>query len=261
MSDIIGVKWFDEVTSTNALMAAEKGSICEGQVYAARYQSAGRGQRGNSWESSRGKNLTFSIFLQPETIFLRDQFCISQIAALSVVDYLESRGVAAKIKWPNDIYVGDKKICGILIENSARGNMVGDSIVGIGLNMNQTEFVSGAANPVSLTLLTGEKYDIEKELGDLLAHFFNLYHSVTRNNHFLYRRNSEDARYLELLYRRGEWMEFEEMPSSDIPAEKRSGRRFSARILGIDNSARLILEGRDGNINYFCFKEIKYIIQ
>ena len=161
------------------------------------------------------------------------------------------------IKWPNDIYAGDRKICGTLIENYlGTDGTIDSSVAGIGLNMNQTIFDPSLPNPTSLSLLTGKKYDVREELPLLLDKLFGYCDRL----YSPYARNGFDALYLERLYRRGEWRGFEEMPASEVPTEKRTGRRIEARILGIDTEARLILEHRDGTIRHYGFKEIKYII-
>ena len=250
MADIM-IKWLDTVESTNALIGRERDSLGDMSVLAARYQTAGRGQRGNTWESRPGENLTFSILLKPNDIALREQFCISQAAALGITDYLAGKGLKATVKWPNDIYVGDRKICGILIEHSASGDNLSASIVGIGLNVNQREFSPGIPNPTSLSLLTGKNYDIRAELPEVLRCIFSIYLDISRGERRFYLRTSLDGRYLENMYRRGEWHLFEEMPQC---------RRIRARILGTDNSACLQLEHCDGTIKSYAFKEIRYVL-
>ena len=115
-------------------------------------QTAGRGQRGNSWESEPHKNLTFSVLLKPQHIIAREQFYISEIVSVAIVNtlrkYIIDQPIA--IKWPNDIYVNDDKICGILIENTLSGYSISQSIAGIGININQQTFLSNAPNPISL---------------------------------------------------------------------------------------------------------------
>lgn len=124
-------------------------------------QSAGRGQRGNSWESEPGKNITASIAFAPKGVKAREQFVISEAIALATVDFLEYLNIDSKIKWPNDIYVGDKKIAGILIENSLMGCEIVSSVAGVGININQEKFRSDAPNPISVKALTGKFYDID----------------------------------------------------------------------------------------------------
>lgn len=134
-------------------------------VYADR-QSAGRGQRGNSWESEPGKNLTFSMVYTPERWPATMQFTLSMAVALGMYDALKGlvAGDCVRIKWPNDIYFNDYKISGILIENSLKGGDLSRSIIGIGLNVNQTEWLSDAPNPLSLRQITGRQYDLTSVL-------------------------------------------------------------------------------------------------
>ena len=250
------VKWFDEVDSTNSRMAADKSLLDDFTTYAAKAQSAGRGQKGNGWHSAKGENLTFSTLLRPEWLPVQEQFAVSQATALAVVDYLAGKGVTAKIKWPNDIYVGERKICGILIENSLEGEHLATSIVGIGLNLNQTVFPDSLPNPVSLKMLTGSHYSPEKELVTFLA-FLRERYERTRSSRS---RNGQDIEYMESMFRRGEWHNFERMEESDVPVEKRNGHVLRARILGINSEGKLLLENEEGIVNPFAFKEIKYII-
>ena len=250
------IRWFDTVDSTNTRLMNDKADLPDRTVYAARFQTAGRGQKGNRWESRAGENLTFSILLKPEGIAASDQFILSQIVALGLVDYLAGKGVPATIKWPNDIYAGDRKICGTLIETSLAEGRVASAVAGIGLNLNQRVFDPSLPNPTALTLLTGKTYDVAAELPGLLACIFSYYDRLGS----VYARNGFDAFYLEKLYRRGEWHCFEELPACDIPAEHRAGLRVEARILGIDAKARLMLEHRDGTVHSYGFKEIKYVL-
>lgn len=249
------IRWLEETDSTNSQISREKGTLDNFSCVAASVQRSGRGQRGNSWESEGGANLTFSLLFRPEMIHVQEQFIVSEAVALAVADYLKANGVEASIKWPNDIYVSDSKICGILIENSLDGDRLADCIIGIGLNVNQTSFSPSLPNPVSLKLITGRTFNLEDELRTL--HTF-LVEYLSKLGSFR-ERNSLDGRYLENMYRRGQWCGYEEMPASEVPTEKRSGKRFNARILGIDNSARLILERTDGTVSHYSFKEIKYI--
>ena len=148
MKALTPITWFDTIDSTNSearrrAESAENGNIDNMSVYAARFQTAGRGQRGNKWTSAAGENLTFSILLYPgkggnPKVNAIGQFCLSIVSSLSVIDFLSSKNVQASIKWPNDIYVGNKKVCGMLIENCLSGTEVSSSIIGIGINLNQT---------------------------------------------------------------------------------------------------------------------------
>lgn len=164
----MNIIWIDECQSTNTHV----GSLpldTNGVVVATRAQTAGRGQKGNSWESEPDKNLTFSVMWQPQGFAARDQFAISEAVALAVTDLLSELGLEATVKWPNDIYVGDKKICGILIEHSVMGLDLSRTIAGVGININQREFVSDAPNPVSVIQLIGAELSLEPLLERYVA--------------------------------------------------------------------------------------------
>lgn len=250
------IHWFDTVDSTNTRLMADRQQCNDGTVYAALFQTAGRGQKGNRWESKSGENLTFSILFKPEALPATEQFLLSQIVALGLVDYLADKGITASVKWPNDIYAGDRKICGTLIEPVLADGRVSAAVAGIGLNVNQLDFDPSLPNPTSMRFETGQPFDIHEELPKLLEHIFERYERIGSP----YARNGFDALYLEKLYRRGEWFTFEELPASDVPAEHRSGRQVKARILGIDPKSRLLLEHADGTIHVYGSKEIKYIL-
>ena len=250
------IHWYDTVDSTNTRLMTDRQDCNDGTVYAALFQTAGRGQKGNRWESRPGENLTFSILFKPEALPAAEQFLLSQVVALGLVDYLAGKGVTATIKWPNDIYTGDRKICGTLIEPVLAGGRVSAAVAGIGLNINQLEFDPALPNPTSLRRETGRQYDIKEELPKLLDAIFARYDNIGSP----YARNGYDAQYLEKLYRRGEWHTFEELSVSDVPAEHRSGLQVKARILGIDPKARLLLEHADGTIHVYGSKEIKYVL-
>ena len=166
-----------ETDSTNNYLREQsaKARLPEGSLVIADFQTAGKGQVGNSWESEAGKNLMFSILLYPDFLPANRQFLISQIASLSVKETLEKYTDSVTVKWPNDIYWKDRKICGMLIENDLSGQHLYCSVVGIGLNINQEIFRSDAPNPVSLTQITGKTYDREDVLVCFLRIFFNYY--------------------------------------------------------------------------------------
>jgi BirA family biotin operon repressor/biotin-[acetyl-CoA-carboxylase] ligase len=170
MDKLTDIRWLDTVESTNDEARKAVGELDNLSVIAARCQTAGRGQGDHTWHSRPGENLTFTVVLKfgceggLAPLAARDVLLITQAVTLALRRYLKGKGVSARIKWPNDIYAGDRKICGILIENILHGPEVAASIVGIGLNLNQTEFPPDLPNPVSLSLLTGKRYDPEKEL-------------------------------------------------------------------------------------------------
>ena len=155
--------WLDETESThNLLKTPEYADIPEYRMIAARRQTAGRGQRGNSWESEPDKNLTFSLVVRPTDLRPSQQFCISEATALAVVTTLRAYGLEATVKWPNDIYVADSKICGILIDHSIDSQRILRTVISAGINANQLRFVSDAPNPVSIAMLTGQSVDLER---------------------------------------------------------------------------------------------------
>lgn len=163
------ILWLDSVESThNLLKSPEYADLPPFVMVAARNQTAGRGQRGNHWESQPGMNLTFSMVAAPVCLHPSLQFSISEATALAVVALLQSEGIEAKIKWPNDIYVGDKKICGILIDHSIDACRICRSVVSAGLNVNQTEFLSDAPNPVSIRQLIGKNRSVDDIASGLL---------------------------------------------------------------------------------------------
>lgn len=177
------ITWHDVIDSTNSEARRVLPYIDNLSVIAAECQTAGRGQGDHKWHSMTGVNLTFTVvfkFHHPAeqeaegkraaALDAKDALYITEVVTLALRLYLESHGVMARIKWPNDIYVGDKKICGILIENVLAGSFVDSSIVGIGLNINQTDFPADLPNPVSLALLTGEKYSVHDELECLMGY-------------------------------------------------------------------------------------------
>ena len=146
------IMWFKSLDSTNEEARRHISDIDNLSVLSALEQTDGRGQRGNTWTSNAGENLMFSIVLKSPFLMAEDHFALNEIAALSVADFLSTYGIKAEIKWPNDIYVGEKKICGILIENSFRGKTISTSIIGIGLNINQRNFNVNLPNPTSMVL-------------------------------------------------------------------------------------------------------------
>ena len=158
--------WLDEADSTNRVLRERLQGLDNLSIVAAVAQTAGRGQGSHTWYASPGENLTFSILYRYEElcqIAASEMILVTQVTTLALRDYLLGHGIEARIKWPNDIWVGDRKICGILIENTLEGAAVRESIVGIGLNLNETGWPAELPNPVSLTELTGRRYRLQPE--------------------------------------------------------------------------------------------------
>lgn len=212
-----------------------------GKVVVSDFQTKGKGQRGNFWESKRGENLTFSLYLKPQNWPAADSFILSQIVSLALVDVVETHTKESVcIKWPNDIYVADSKIAGILIENSWTGALIDYSIIGIGLNLNQMIFDSPAPNPISLRLLTGGLYDREA----VLDHF------LERLDYYLslFTLNEQVASlYTQRLYRFNQWADYQDSISI-----------FRGRIVGVDRQGALQVERQRGEVDCFSFKEIAF---
>ena len=236
----------EETDSTNNylrdLLAKER--LPEGSVVATDFQSAGRGQVGNSWESERGQNLTFSVVVYPTSIPVRDQFLLSQVAALSVRDTFATYVDDISVKWPNDIYWKDKKICGMLIENDVMGQNIAQSIIGIGMNINQRVFRSDAPNPVSLAQATGKDYDLRKMLSLFLSKFYSRYLQLLQGE-----TESLRAEYRRHLFRGDGFHRFRD--SQGI---------FDGRIAGIEPDGHLLLEDSEGNVRSYAFKEVQFVL-
>ncbi|MDO5443085.1 MAG: biotin--[acetyl-CoA-carboxylase] ligase [Bacteroidia bacterium] len=159
--------WLKSTDSTNNELRRRMDQSGDLTIVAAEMQSAGRGQGEHTWHSAPGQNLTFSILLRHRCLKGSDALAVTSIMALGIRDYLRTKGIEPWIKWPNDIWVGEKKICGILVENTIRAGMIDFSIVGVGLDLNQTDWPSELPNPVSLKELTGQDYDTHEELRNL----------------------------------------------------------------------------------------------
>ena len=235
----------NETDSTNVFANKLRNQLpnTHGTVISTSNQTQGKGQRGNFWESEQDKNLTFSIILEDLEIKIEDQFKISQVVSLAILEYLNQHGDQFTIKWPNDIYHNKQKICGILIENSLSGNKLKSSIVGIGLNMNQTDFLSNAPNPISLKNITQKEYDLKAELKQLVQ-FVNTWMSKLKILNF----DQINHAYIENMYIYKEWAEF-------IIAD----RKVTGRIMGINKVGQLLFQERNATqMDTFNFKEIKY---
>ena len=237
----------EETHSTNSLLREwlEQEALPTGSVIVADFQTAGRGQVGNVWESEKGKNLTFSLVLYPQELPVNQQFLISQIAALSVKETLDAYTEGISIKWPNDIYWQDKKICGMLIENDLSGHNLLRSIIGIGINVNQTTFRGDAPNPVSLWQILKQEVDREVVLRQFMSRFEAYNQALLAGEKALIH-----ARYIEALYRREGYH-----PYTDAKGA------FSARIYGIEPTGHLLLQSTDGAIRRYAFKEVVYLMQ
>ncbi len=225
--------YIKSTNSTNSLMKEmlAKGEWPEGEFFVyAGYQTAGRGQTGNSWESEADKNLLCSILLPPD----KDLYFLNIAVGVAILRVI---GEDFTIKWPNDIYYGDKKVAGILVENAILGNEVKYSIAGIGLNVNQTTFVSDAPNPISLKQITGKEYDIDALMQQVYAKV-----QETLNEEVW-------EEYKNHLYRRDGFWKYKDQNGI-----------FEARIIDVLPTGEIVLCDRNGQNRTYGFKQIKYIL-
>lgn len=236
----------DETDSTNRYMRrllAEK-ALSEGCVIIADYQTAGKGQTGNSWEAERGANLLFSLLLRPDFLPADRQFVISQITSLSVKETLEAYTDSISVKWPNDVYWKDRKICGMLIENDLAGTLLDASIIGIGLNVNQLSFRSDAPNPVSLAQITGRRHDRAEVLERFLRLFFSYYCRLLQG-----KETSIQSAYRKALYHGDGYYRYAD-----------TSGLFEACIESVEPTGHLLLHLRNGETRRYAFKEVTTII-
>ncbi len=232
---------FDTCTSTNDILKREKGDFV---IAVAREQTAGRGQRGNTWISDRGKNLLFSILVTPERLNAGDAFVLSQGIALSICDvlvhYIPKERVS--IKWPNDIYVDRRKICGILIENDLQGRSVTRSIIGCGINVNQMSFPEGLAAPAtSMAMESGREQSCETVLREVVDAFARTYTDIY-DGHYEHIREL----YHEHLFFRGVQAHYEDKDGE-----------FDGVISHVENDGHIIINDAEGRLRRYAFKEIK----
>lgn len=207
-------------------------------------QTKGRGQKGNSWETEPGKNIIFSLLCHPAFIHPAHQFLLSQSMAVAVQQTLSEYVDGVEVKWPNDIYVGDKKISGTLIECDLQGKHISNCIIGVGININQTAFRSDAPNPTSLRLLTGKEHDREQILSDIIGRFQQMYDMLRQGDEATIRTS-----YMNNLYRR---------EGMHCYADARG--EFMAEVAGIEPTGHLLLRFDNGNVVRYEFKDVKFIL-
>ena len=277
----------ESVDSTNNyLRTFQPSEECPITLVTADFQTSGRGQRGNSWESEVGKNIVYSLLVHPTTIRPSQMFAISEVAALSVceaLDPLRPSGTSPimgrildterlasststdkcdqslpitgevsrsdgeglfSIKWPNDIYYGNRKIAGILIETDIMGGRIANAIIGVGININQREFLSDAPNPISLFQILGKETDRDLILSRIMQCFTELYALLQQGD-----LSTLHTRYMQRLYRREGFYRYADDKGT-----------FSARIVNIEPSGHYILEDTEGHQRRYAFKEVSFCL-
>ena len=220
-------------------------------------QTAGRGQRGNSWESEPFKNVTMSILLRPENVAPNQQFWLSEISALAVERVLSKYIGNVSIKWPNDVYYKDFKICGMLIEHSLSGGKINYTIPGIGINVNQRVFLSDAPNPISLANVLGHEVPTSEILDGLVDEILTMCDQLPEKATEIHRE------FLSKLYRRDGFHEYQSTirsASADGLSVLEEGEHFQARIVNVHPDGMLDLMTTEGHIHTFAFKEVAFIL-
>lgn len=240
------VRWIESLDSTNRYgnIQVKNGNSKDGDVYATHIQTKGRGQIGNKWITRHHQNLTFSVVYEPTFLAATEQFYLNMAVCIAISNFLKiETGIAAQVKWPNDIYVEYEKIAGVLIENTLRGSNLSHTVIGIGLNVNQDIFDEELKNATSIKLKTGHEYVLEEILDTFLSYLEAEYL-------LLKARRFEDlyARYTANLLFFNEERVF--TANEDV---------FLGTIIGINPDGRLIINTRAGN-RLFAFKEVAFVV-
>ncbi len=258
--------YIQETHSTSSLLR-EQYSDTQPHLYTIRtdFQTAGRGQSGNSWESERGKNLLFSTLLRYPEIDAIEQWRLSMLVAVAVREAIvevmrlkgdEEKGKDIKIKWPNDIYYEDKKLVGILIENILAGRKIAYTIAGIGINVNQTEWLSNAPNPLSIKQITSKEYNIEEILGCFKEAIQKWEKQPTE---------AIREEYIKHLYRRTGWHTYIERevsvaPTNILQINKDADGVFEAEWVDITQQGEWVIKLRNGEEKTYHFKQVRFVL-
>jgi BirA family biotin operon repressor/biotin-[acetyl-CoA-carboxylase] ligase len=237
------IHYIEQTTSTND--EARKECYDHLDAIWSEYQTSGRGQRGHSWHSAEGENVTFSVVLKPTFLPVVEQFLLSEVVALALVDTMAEYGIECRIKWTNDLYAGDSKLAGVLIEHQLSTEGIVRTIVGIGLNINQREFPADLPNPTSMALLRSVSFDRREVLERYMANLEAWYGRLLEGN-----KSAIEERYRELMYHLDEQHTY----------ALASGEKFRAIIRGVRPSGELRLEHEDGTIREYAFKEVEFVL-
>jgi len=240
------INWTEECYSTNDLAREflNNNECNDVVVFAAHKQISGRGQGSNKWCSDDYKNITCSIIVKPVNILMHEQFYISMITSLAARELLLLHNITSTIKWPNDIYVNNNKIGGILIEHNIIGSYVTNSIIGIGFNINQSTFPDTIPNPTSLYNELKNTFNVEEELS-ILVNFFNKWLALLNSGE----KEMIYNEYLRSLFGFNEWRNF-----------KADNTVFSGKIINVETTGEIKIIDKKNNTNGYFFKEIEFII-
>ena len=241
----------ENLSGTTAVITDKRAK--EIQLVTTDYQTHGHGQVNTVWESARGENLLFSFLFRPQHITAGEQFFLSEIACLAVAHTLDAYTEGISVKWPNDVYHHDRKICGMLLRHTLSGAQISATLVGIGLNLNQKQFVGDAPNPVSLRQIIGRPVDREEVLCRFAHHFDRLLRAVTPPDpdERLAQRQRLHREYLRRLYHRDGAHDYVDTASGEI---------FSAHIIDVAPTGQLTLRTTDGRLRHYHFKEVRFVV-
>ena len=242
----------DENTSNKKIVLDDE-NAGKVQLVTTDYQTHGHGQVNTVWESARGENLLFSFLFRPQHITAGEQFFLSEIACLAVAHTLDAYTEGISVKWPNDVYHHDRKICGMLLRHTLSGAQISATLVGIGLNLNQKQFVGDAPNPVSLRQIIGRPVNREEVLYRFAHHFDRLLRAVTPPDadERLAQRQRLHREYLRRLYHRDGAHDY---------VDTASGETFSAHIVDVAPTGQLTLRTTDGRLRHYHFKEVRFVV-
>lgn len=233
----------DTTTSTND--DARDARYRHGDIVWAEHQTAGRGQRGHKWLSPEGENLTFTMVVEPRFLPVAEQFLLCEAMSVALTDTFAAYDIETRIKWTNDIYAGDRKLEGVLIEHNYAGTTLSRSLLGIGINVNQTQFDPSLPNPVSMAQLTGRRYDRREVLETFERCMLRRYEQLEIGD-----REALQHDYRSRMYALGEMR----------PFRYPDGSMIRGAIEGVRPSGELILRHEDGSRHEYLFKEIEFVL-
>ena len=239
---IIRIKSTD---STNLLLKelAREQDLKHGTVLITESQTAGRGLTGNSWESEPKKNITCSLLLHPTFLAIKQNFILSKVISLGMKDLLDNYVQSVSIKWPNDMYIESRKIAGILIENEFQGGRFLQSIVGVGLNVNQEVFLSNAPNPISLKQILKKDLDLDVVLEVMIQRIMHWYEILQKGDLDLITKTYDNSLYQKCGFH----------------FYKDKSGQFSAQIESVGEDGLLCLKTDTGEKRCYAFKEVSYL--
>lgn len=240
----------DRLASTNTYVKEHAASLPDCAVVYTPDQTAGRGWGSNRWEAEPGKNLSFTILYRPERLAPARQWLVSVCTALGIVDavgeLIDPRDVS--VKWPNDIYVGERKLAGILIENSITGDRLEHTVIGVGLNVNQTRFISDAPNPVSLAQVARHEFDLDSLLTAVVSQILTRLDSAVHDDALAL---DFERQFASRLFRN------DGKPHRWLTVQ---GTPFTATVAGVNSLGELILRHDDDTEHTYGFKQVKHVI-